>query len=115
MYAGFAARDRRQMFPDLGGGEAHDRRDQAHKRLRDLPKYGLRGAARMARGREGVHAVLEHIEIKRTQVHNGELVHGLIDAMELEGLVPAENFFGQVAGTGEHVTVERQELGLFYL
>ena len=66
----------------------------------------------MARGREGVHAVLEHVEIKGAQVHDGELVHGLVDAMELEGLVPAENLFGKFARAGQHVTVERQQLAL---
>ena len=68
-----AAFDGRQMLPDLVGGKGEDRRDQAHQRFGDLPEHGLRGAARLARGREGVHAVLEHVEIKGAQVHDGEL------------------------------------------
>ena len=110
MHAGFAALDSRQMLPHFIGGEAEDGRDQAHQRLGNLPQHGLRGAARRAGGREGVHAVLEHVEIKGAQVHDGELVHRLVDAMELEGLVPAEDFFGQLAGAGQHVAVQRQQL-----
>jgi hypothetical protein len=80
------------MLPDLVGGEAEDGRDQADQSFRDLPEHGLRGAALLARGREGVHAVLEHVEIERAQVDDGEFVDRVVDAMELEGLVPAENF-----------------------
>ena len=35
--------------------------------------------------------------------------------MELEGLVPAENLFGQLAGAGQHVPVERQKFRLGHL
>src|ERR1035441_5035736 len=34
--------------------------------------------------------------------------------MELEGLVPSENLFGEVARAGQHVAVEWQKLGLGY-
>ena len=34
--------------------------------------------------------------------------------MEVEGRVPGEDFFGQFAGAGQHVAVERQEFSLFY-
>ena len=77
-----------------------------------LPQDCLRGAARVARGREGVHAVFEHVEIKGAQVHDGEFVDCLVDAMELEGFVPGEDLFGEIARAGQHVAVERQKLGL---
>src|SRR5580704_14224200 len=64
----------------------------------------------MARGREGVHAVFEDVEIERTQVDDSEVVDGLVDAMKFEFLIPAENFFGELAGAGEHVLIEWQEL-----
>ena len=67
----------------------------------------------MAGGREGVHPVLEHIQIERTQVHNGELVDRVVDAVELEGCVPVEHFFGQLAGAGQHIAVERKKFGLW--
>ena len=101
-----------QIFPDFVGGEAEDGRDEADERFGDLPEHGLRGAAREARGREGVHAVFEHVEIKRAQVDDGEFVHCLVDAMEFEGLVPGEDLLREVAGAGEHVSIEWQEFRL---
>jgi len=64
----------------------------------------------VAGGREGVHAVLEHVEIERTQIDDGKLIDGVVDAMELEGRVPVEDLFGQLTGAGQHVAVERQQL-----
>ena len=95
------------MFPNFVGGKGEDGRDQPHQGFGDLPQHGLRRAAGKARGREGVHAVLDRIEIKGAQVDDGELVYRLVDAVKLEGLVPAEDFLGQVAGARQHVAVER--------
>ncbi len=111
MHAGFAAFDGGQIFPDFVGGEAEDGRDEADEGFGDLPENGLRGAAGVAGGREGVHAVFEHVEIEGAEVDDGELVDGVVDAVELEGLVPVEDFLGEVAGAGEHVAIERQKLG----
>ena len=60
--ARIAVRIRRQILPDLIGQEAEDRRDQPRERFGDLPQHGLRCTACRAVGREGVEAVLEHVE-----------------------------------------------------
>jgi len=60
----------------------------------------LRGAAFEAGGRKGVHAVFEHVEKEGAEVDDGEFIDGLIDAMELEGLVPGEDVFRSVRGCG---------------
>ncbi len=72
----------------------------------------MRGAAFFACRREGVHAVFEHVEVERAEVDDGELIDSLVDAVELECLVEAEDLFGEFAGAGEHVAIERQELRL---
>src|ERR1017187_3512947 len=67
--------------------------------------------SRLAAGRGSVHPILEYIEIKRTQVDDSELIYRVIDAMEFEGLVPSKDLLSQIAGTGEHVSVEWKQIG----
>ena len=74
----------RQKLPDFLGGEDEDRSDQAHERVGDSIDGGLRGAAAAIIGREGVEPILEHVEIKRAQVHDAEIVDRVIDAVKFE-------------------------------
>ena len=90
--AGFAAFDLGQVFPDFVGGEAQDGCDKADESFGDLPEDGLRGAAFLARRRKGVHAVFEHVEIERAEVDDGEIVDGVVDAMEFESRRTSRGF-----------------------
>ncbi len=110
MHAGSRPSTCRQVLPDFVGGEAEDGCDEADEGFGDLPEDGLCAAARGVGGREGVHAVFEDVDVEGTEVDDGELVDGVVDAVELEALVPAEDFFSEFAGAGQHVLVERQKL-----
>src|SRR6185437_13196 len=99
-----------QVAPDFVGGEGEDGGYEADEYFGDFPDDRLGGAALDAGGREGVHAVLEHVEVERAEVHDGEFIDGVEDAVELEALVPVADLFRQLAGAGEHVAIEREEL-----
>src|SRR5579863_6717663 len=107
MHADLAAFGFGEIVPYFVGSEAKDGGDETREGLSDLPENGLGGAACVAGGREGVHAVLEHIDVEVAQVDDREVVNGVVDAMELEGFVPGADFLGELAGAGEHVPVER--------
>ena len=71
-----------QILPDFFTSEAHDRRQQARQRLADAPDRGLRAAPRLRFRREDVEPVLQHVEIKRAQVDNAEMIQPVIDPVE---------------------------------
>ena len=77
-----SARVTAQMPPHLLGGERQDRRQPAHHALGDVPHRGLRRAARAARGRGRVKAILQNIEIEAAQIDHAEVVDLLIDQVE---------------------------------
>ena len=110
--AGFAAFDFGQKLPDLVGGEAEDGGDEADEGFGDVPEHGLRGAAGGVVGREGVQAVFEDVEVERAEVGDGELVDGVVDAVELEVVVGGEDLGVELGGAGEDVLVERQSSDL---
>src|ERR1700704_7007393 len=81
-----AARTRctlRKRLPNLFGGEYQDGRQQADQGAGDFPDGGLRGTPRFASGRFGVKAVLQHVEVKRAEVHYTVIVNGVVYAMKI--------------------------------
>ena len=82
------ARHAREMLPDFLGGEHDDRRREAQQSARDAIHGGLRRAPRAVSRRKRVEPVLEHVEIKRAQVHDGEIVQRVEDAVKFKCLVP---------------------------
>ena len=85
--AGSAAA-RGKILPHFLRGEHGDRRDQPQQRAGDAVHGGLRGTPPAIFRRERVQAVLEHIEVKRAEVHRAEIVQRVIDAMKFEFVVP---------------------------
>src|SRR5208282_5209583 len=82
MDALLAARDLRQVPPDFLASKTHDRRKQSHQRFSDVPDRGLSAATAVRLRRRNVEAILEHIEVKRAQIHDAEMVHPVIDLVE---------------------------------
>ncbi len=109
--AGGAVGDGGEILPDLVGGEAEDGRDKAGEGFGDAPDGGLGGAARGGVGREGVEAVFGYVEVERAEVGVGELVQGLVGAVELELVVGLAHGGVEFGGAGEDVAVEGLHLG----
>ncbi len=107
---GLSAFDFGKVFPDFVGGEAEDWRDESREGFGDAPDGGLCAAAgRMVRG-EGVEAVLEDVEIEGAEVSVGELVEGLVGAVELEVIVGGADACGELREAAKDVLVEGFEL-----
>ncbi len=87
------------------------RREQAGERFGDAPDGGLRAAAGGRVGGEGVEAVFDDVEIERAEVGVGELVEGLIGAMEFEAFVGLADGGVELGGAREDVLVERLHAG----
>src|SRR5712692_10114086 len=94
------------MLPDLLGGGGDDGRGEAQQRARDAIDSRLGGAPRSSSARKRVEAILQHIEIERAELYNGEIVQGVEDAVELEILVPFAAITHQLRGAREHPAVE---------
>src|SRR5882672_8733479 len=54
----------------------------------DFPDRGLRRAAGFAFGRLGVEAIFQDVEIEGAQVHDAEVVDGVVDAVEFVNGIP---------------------------
>src|SRR5216683_131247 len=104
--AGLAARYLREELPDFVGGEAEDWGDEAGEGFGDAPEGGLGAAAGGVVGGEGVEAVLEDIEVEGAEVGVGELVEGVVGAVELEVVVGGADPGGEFGQAGEDVLVE---------
>src|SRR5579883_1548891 len=105
-----------QIAPHFVGSEAEDRSYQANQRFNDFVDDRLRGAAGDARRCEGVHAVLEHVEVDGAEVDDAELIDSMVDTVELEVSVPAAftvrsaDLLDQLTRASKHVLVEREQV-----
>ena len=86
----------RHVAPDLLRRERQDRREPAHHRLGDPEHRGLRRAARVALRRRRVQPILEHVEIEAAEIDAAEVVHLLIDEMELVVAIGRDHLFLQL-------------------
>ena len=91
----FVARSRHEA-PDLFRRERQDRREPAHHRLGDPEHRGLRRAPRMALRRRRVEPVLQHVEIEAAEVDAAEVVHLLVDQVELVVAISRDDLFLQL-------------------
>src|SRR5438270_10753225 len=96
MHALWLLANTRQEWPNLLGGEAHDRRKQANQHLSNAPDRRLPGTARERSARIGVQTVFQHVDIEVTEFGCAKGNDALIDAMECELLVPAQSITHQV-------------------
>ncbi len=86
--------------------------DEAQQRLRDAIHGGLRRAARAVSRRERVEPVLQHIEIKRAEIHHGKIVQRVEDAMKFKSLVPFAALRDQFRRARKHPAVELFHFGV---
>ena len=89
-----AARREWRVLPCLVRREGEDGCEELRDATEDLVHRGLRGEA--ARGIRGVaiHAVFQRVDVDRGKVGGAELVDGVEDLAELEGLVSCEALLG---------------------
>src|SRR5689334_20380777 len=87
MNAGGSARRCRQVLPNLVASETHDRRQQPHQSLSQLPQRSLSRPPSHRPRRRCVQAVLQYVEVHGTQIDNAEILELLIEAMKNEGVI----------------------------
>src|SRR5206468_5214490 len=56
---------------------------ESHEYVEDLPKRGLRRAARRTVGAPAVEPILDDVEVERAQVHAAEVVERMVNDVEL--------------------------------
>ncbi len=71
----------------------------------------LRGTPCATVGLGGVLAVLDDVEIEASEIHYAEVVHALIDLVELVTVVGRDDLSLNVFGPLEQPTVQRQHVG----
>jgi len=110
VHTGLVAFGLRQVSPDFFGGEDEHGSDESHQRASNFPDHRLCGAARFVRGSFRIEAVFQHIEIKGAEIHDAEIMDGVIDAVEIIRGVPVAAFGDQLGGALEHPAIHFLEL-----
>src|ERR1700729_3637512 len=98
------------MLPDFFGAESENGRDEAQESMSDAVDRGLRRAAAATLGCEGVQAIFENVEVKRAEIDDREIVNGVEDAVEVEGIVRIAALAHDFAGAMEHPGVDFEEV-----
>ena len=102
----------RQILPDFFRGENENGRGQPDQRVTGFPDGCLCGAARLVFSRFGVKAVLQHVKIKRAEIHDAVIVDGVVHAVKFIICIPFAAFFHQLRRADQHPLVDFFELGI---
>src|SRR2546426_5807623 len=97
-------------LPELLGGEAQDRRHQAHQAVGDVVERGLRRATGKRVGLARVEPVLEDVEEERAEVLGAERLQLLRHQVELVALVVRGNLLLRARRHGERIAVDLEQL-----
>src|SRR5213076_939640 len=83
---------------------------QTHQRFADVPDRGLSGTPRRRFPKRSVKAILQYIEVERAQLHDAEIIYAVINPVESELVVPADDLCANGRCTPQHVLIERFHL-----
>ena len=96
--------------PDLVGGEAEHRREQAGHRVEHPVDRGLGAAAGETLAAVAVEAVLDDVEIEVRHFHHAEVVDGVGGGVELVAVVSGADAPDEILQTADRPFVERQHV-----
>src|SRR5207248_2041929 len=79
VHAGRAIGDKGHEFPDLLGGETHDRCNQPYQYFSDAPDRSLGGPAPHGIWSECVEPVLQNVKIDGAKVYRAKLIYLVVE------------------------------------